>query len=1505
MTVSATQDGTYNLDLVSSGHGIEDAASNSLTNVSPTGADETYTVSTTVADNTNPRLESIERHTPATANTDSQTLVYKATFSEDVAGVTASDFTLSPDSAGGENTTASTGQFTQTRSPNLDIPDLATVSDTITVPDSETATSVLVEVDITHDYINDLKIDIIAPDGTSITLHNNSGGNANNIDKSYAPQFGSIPISGVWTLQIHDNYNADPGVLNSWTLTINYGDTATTLSSVTDISGSGDAYYVTVSATQDGTYNLDLVSSGHGIEDAASNSLTNVSPTGADETYTVSTTVADNTNPRLESIERHTPATANTDSQTLVYKATFSEDVAGVTASDFTLSPDSAGGENTTASTGQFTQTRSPNLDIPDLATVSDTITVPDSETATSVLVEVDITHDYINDLKIDIIAPDGTSITLHNNSGGNANNIDKSYAPQFGSIPISGVWTLQIHDNYNADPGVLNSWTLTINYGDTATTLSSVTDISGSGDAYYVTVSATQDGTYNLDLVSSGHGIEDAASNSLTNVSPTGADETYTVSTTVADNTNPRLESIERHTPATANTDSQTLVYKATFSEDVAGVTASDFTLSPDSAGGENTTASTGQFTQTRSPNLDIPDLATVSDTITVPDSETATSVLVEVDITHDYINDLKIDIIAPDGTSITLHNNSGGNANNIDKSYAPQFGSIPISGVWTLQIHDNYNADPGVLNSWTLTINYGDTATTLSSVTDISGSGDAYYVTVSATQDGTYNLDLVSSGHGIEDAASNSLTNVSPTGADETYTVSTTVADNTNPRLESIERHTPATANTDSQTLVYKATFSEDVAGVTASDFTLSPDSAGGENTTASTGQFTQTRSPNLDIPDLATVSDTITVPDSETATSVLVEVDITHDYINDLKIDIIAPDGTSITLHNNSGGNANNIDKSYAPQFGSIPISGVWTLQIHDNYNADPGVLNSWTLTINYGDTATTLSSVTDISGSGDAYYVTVSATQDGTYNLDLVSSGHGIEDAASNSLTNVSPTGADETYTVSTTVADNTNPRLESIERHTPATANTDSQTLVYKATFSEDVAGVTASDFTLSPDSAGGENTTASTGQFTQTRSPNLDIPDLATVSDTITVPDSETATSVLVEVDITHDYINDLKIDIIAPDGTSITLHNNSGGNANNIDKSYAPQFGSIPISGVWTLQIHDNYNADPGVLNSWTLTINYGDTATTLSSVTDISGSGDAYYVTVSATQDGTYNLDLVSSGHGIEDAASNSLTNVSPTGADETYTVSTTVADNTNPRLESIERHTPATANTDSQTLVYKATFSEDVAGVTASDFTLSPDSAGGENTTASTGQFTQTRSPNLDIPDLATVSDTITVPDSETATSVLVEVDITHDYINDLKIDIIAPDGTSITLHNNSGGNANNIDKSYAPQFGSIPISGVWTLQIHDNYNADPGVLNSWTLTINYGDTATTLSSVTDISGSGDAYYVTVSATQDGTYNLDLVSSGHGIEDAASNSLTNTTPTETDETYTVTAN
>ena len=1488
---------------------------------------------TIVPDTTAPTLASIERISPVTENTASQTLMYKVTFSEHVTGVDASDFALSSGSTGGvgdADTDSSSGQFTQTRSPALGIPYNQNVTDTIPVTGSDTATSVSAAVDITHDYIVDLKIDLVAPDGTVRTLHDRSSGAAN-INQTYTPDFDGVPIAGDWTLRIHDNVSIDDGILNSWTLAVNHGNGTAT--PVTGISGSGEVYHVTVSALQDGTYNLDLVSAGHGITDAADNPLTDTVPTtGTDETYTVSTATMDTTNPTLESIERYGPASQNTTSQSLIYRVTFSENVTGVDASDFALSSGSTAGEgsaNINGSSGQFTQTRPSPLVIPDLQTVSDIITIPDSGTATSVSVSVDITHTWIGDLLVELVAPDGTAITLHDRGGGSADDIVQTYEPDFGGVSITGNWTLRIDDNYGADPGVLNSWTLTVNYGNTTTTTtiaaSHIAGISGSGEVYHVTVSALQDGTYNLDLVLPGHGITDAADNPLVDTVPTtGIDETYTVSTVPADSTAPTISSIQRYNPAVENTDSQTLIYEVTFSENVTGVDASDFALSSGSTAGEgsaNINGSSGQFTQTRPSPLVIPDLQTVSDIITIPDSGTVTSVSVSVDITHTWIGDLLVELVAPDGTTvITLHNRTGTSADDIVQTYEPDFGGVSITGNWTLRINDNYGADPGVLNSWTLTVNYGNTTTTTtiaaSHIAGISGSGEVYHVTVSALQDGTYNLDLVLPGHGITDAADNPLVDTVPTtGIDETYTVSTVPADSTAPTISSIQRYNPAVENTDSQTLIYEVTFSENVTGVDASDFALSSGSTAGEgsaNINGSSGQFTHTRPSPLVIPDLQTVSDIITIPDSGTATSVSVSVDITHTWIGDLLVELVASNGTAITLHDRGGGSADDIVQTYEPDFGGVSITGNWTLRINDNYGADPGVLNSWTLTVNYGNTTTTATShIAGISGSGEVYHVTVSALQDGTYNLDLVLLGHGITDAADNPLTDTVPTtGTDETYTASTATMDTTNPTLESIERYSPASQNTTSQTLIYRATFSENVTGVDASDFALSSGSTAGEgsaNINGSSGQFTHTRPSPLVIPDLQTVSDIITIPDSGTATSVSVSVDITHTWIGDLLVDLVAPDGTTvITLHNRTGTSADDIVQTYEPDFGGVSITGNWTLRINDNYGADPGVLNSWTLTVNYGNTTTTATShIAGISGSGEVYHVTVSALQDGTYNLDLVLPGHGITDAADNPLTDTVPTtGTDETYTVSTVPADSTAPTISSIQRYNPAVENTDSQTLIYEVTFSENVTGVDASDFALSSGSTGGGGGGGNTGsgQSVQTRSPALAISYNQTVTDTISVAGSGTAASISVAVDITHQYIVDLKIDLIAPDGTVQTLHNRESGTVD-IDQTYLPDFGSVSIAGDWILRIHDNYSADDGVLNSWTLTINYGS-AIASTPVTGVSGSGDTYYVTVSSSTDGTYNLDLIEDS-GIKDNAGNPLTNTVATGTDQTYTVIAN
>ena len=234
-----------------------------------------------------PTVSSIERFSPPNATTSSQTLVYRVAFSENVTGVDKSDFALSPDSTGNGTAAAASARFAQEKSPALAIPDLATVSDSILVPDSGNATSVSVAIGITHTYIGDLKVDLIAPDGTVRTLHDRTDGSTHNITETYAPDFAGVPITGAWTLRIDDNYDADPGTLNSWSLTIDYD--ATTTNPVTSVSGSGDTYDVTVLAAQDGTYNLDLVPYGHGIVGTAYNPLVDTVPTGADHTYTVST----------------------------------------------------------------------------------------------------------------------------------------------------------------------------------------------------------------------------------------------------------------------------------------------------------------------------------------------------------------------------------------------------------------------------------------------------------------------------------------------------------------------------------------------------------------------------------------------------------------------------------------------------------------------------------------------------------------------------------------------------------------------------------------------------------------------------------------------------------------------------------------------------------------------------------------------------------------------------------------------------------------------------------------------------------------------------------------------------------------------------------------------------------------------------------------------------------------------------------------------------------------
>jgi len=109
---------------------------------------------------------------------------------------------------------------------NLDIPDVGVpVVSSISVTEAGTLAEVRVALDISHSYIGDLRVDLIAPDGTAVALHNHTGGSANDIKKVYAatevPSLRSLegkPAQGTWKLRVADTFRFDVGRVNSWRL---------------------------------------------------------------------------------------------------------------------------------------------------------------------------------------------------------------------------------------------------------------------------------------------------------------------------------------------------------------------------------------------------------------------------------------------------------------------------------------------------------------------------------------------------------------------------------------------------------------------------------------------------------------------------------------------------------------------------------------------------------------------------------------------------------------------------------------------------------------------------------------------------------------------------------------------------------------------------------------------------------------------------------------------------------------------------------------------------------------------------------------------------------------------------------------------------------------------------------------------------------------------------------------------------------------------------------------
>lgn len=86
---------------------------------------------------------------------------------------------------------------------------------------------IAVDVDITHTYIGDLRVRLIAPSGRTAVLHDRAGGDADNLIRGWnsanTPQLATLigeSVEGDWALVVSDHEARDEGKLNRWSVSL-------------------------------------------------------------------------------------------------------------------------------------------------------------------------------------------------------------------------------------------------------------------------------------------------------------------------------------------------------------------------------------------------------------------------------------------------------------------------------------------------------------------------------------------------------------------------------------------------------------------------------------------------------------------------------------------------------------------------------------------------------------------------------------------------------------------------------------------------------------------------------------------------------------------------------------------------------------------------------------------------------------------------------------------------------------------------------------------------------------------------------------------------------------------------------------------------------------------------------------------------------------------------------------------------------------------------------------
>jgi immune inhibitor A len=369
--------------------------------------------------------------------------------------------------------------------PGLRIPDAAPggVDDAIALTGEGRVNGITVAVDIAHTYIGDLRVELVAPSGQRAVLHDRTGRNADDLRRTYtAADTASLAaltgarIAGEWELRISDNASRDTGTLNRWAIAIDVGAESRTvretrapglaipdknpggIADTIHVGISGFVRSIGVGCDIEHTYigDLRLELEGPAGERAL---LHNMTGGGADD------------------LKRQWTSAESAALAAFVGSGVRGDWVLRVSdhlgqdtgrLNEWTLEIDLAADAQTIETSA------TPRLDIPDAdaSGVASHLAINEEGTVQALEVEADITHGYVGDLRIELVAPSGERAILHDRSGGGQNDLalrlDSTESERLRALvgqPMRGNWVLRVADLEPWDEGTLDRWSLTVTY--------------------------------------------------------------------------------------------------------------------------------------------------------------------------------------------------------------------------------------------------------------------------------------------------------------------------------------------------------------------------------------------------------------------------------------------------------------------------------------------------------------------------------------------------------------------------------------------------------------------------------------------------------------------------------------------------------------------------------------------------------------------------------------------------------------------------------------------------------------------------------------------------------------------------------------------------------------------------------------------------------------------------------------------------------------------------------